>query len=137
MANLMTRVLGKEVAPSPTTLWAVRLGLWIAASVVGLTGVMIWLDLVMETLFLDEAVIWGATAFLMWLVAKIKGTIRGGWAWVTMAGALLFGQSWMVFFDLTLPTLFFDEVAYLLINSSMAGIIYKLRGKARAQSQED
>ncbi len=51
--------------------------LWVAALLLGLQGLIIYADLIMETLFFDELFSFGINAALVWLIAKQRHLLKG------------------------------------------------------------
>lgn len=50
--------------------------LWIAAALLAIQGLVIYADIVMETLFLDELLGLAINAALVWLIAKQRALLK-------------------------------------------------------------
>ena len=51
--------------------------MWVASALLVLQGFVIYADMVMETLFVDELLGFGINAALVWLIAKQRKLMKG------------------------------------------------------------
>lgn len=116
--------------------WGTRGILLLVSILLGMNGAVLFLDIVIETLFFDEATALLVSSALVYLVAKLKKDATGITArfLMWMASGLLTAQLFVIGLDLAITTYFFDELANICINGMLGWIVLKQRNNMKEKA---